>query len=91
MDLNSQYNQKYQQAQEAYMKGNYEDAKEIIDRLVHDFSDDPAAHLLRGYLYCYGFQQYDVAQQEYESVLKLTYDPDYIDYARKGIDYIGCN
>lgn len=62
--------QGYQQAFSAYVQGNYEEAAEIVDRLVKEFPDDPSACLLRGHIY-YQLQQYDVARQQYQAVLGL--------------------
>ncbi len=81
------YAQEYQQAQMAYMQQDYETAASVIDRLVQDFPDDPSARLLRGHIYCYGLQQYQVAQEEYSAVLGLTSEPDFIDYANSGLAY----
>lgn len=83
------YAQEYQQAQMAYMRQDYETAASVIDRLVQDFPDDPSARLLRGHIYCYGLQQYQVAQEEYSAVLGLTSEPDFIDYANSGLAYAG--
>jgi twitching motility protein PilJ len=69
----------------AYMQGKYEDAAAIVDRLVEDFPEDPSARLLRGHIYCYGLQQYEVAKQQYELVLRLTKEPDFIDFANNGL------
>ncbi|MBW4573953.1 MAG: HAMP domain-containing protein [Aphanothece sp. CMT-3BRIN-NPC111] len=87
MTSGTNYAQEYQQAEKAYMQGNYEKAAVIIDRLVEDVPDDPTTRLLRGHIYCYGLQQYDVAQEEYEAVLKLTTEPDFVDYATNGLEY----
>lgn len=87
MASSTDYAQEYGQAEKAYMQGKYEDAATIVDQLVQDFPEDPSAHLLRGHIYCYGLQQYDVAQAQYESVLTLTNDPDFIAYANNGLEY----
>lgn len=81
------YAQEYQQAEKAYMQGKYEEAAEIVDRLVEAFPQDPSARLLRGHIYCYGLQQYDVAREQYETVLGLTSDQEFVDYANTGLDY----
>ncbi len=87
MASGTDYAQEYGQAEKAYMQGNYPEAAAIIDRLVADFPDDPSALLLRGHIYCYGLQQYDVACQQYEQVLDLTAEPDFISYANNGLEY----
>ncbi len=89
MGTATEYAQEYQRAQLAYMNGSYDDAAQIVDRLIQNFPDDPSASLLRGHIYCYGLQQYDVAKEQYESVLQLTDDPDFTNYANQGLQYLG--
>jgi twitching motility protein PilJ len=86
MAQSTDYAQDYGQAEKAYLQGNYEKAAAIVDRLVEEHSDDPAVNLLRGHIYCYGLHQYDVAQEQYELVLQLTDQQDFIDYAHHGIE-----
>jgi twitching motility protein PilJ len=87
MASSTDYAQEYQQAEKAYMQGNYQQAAAIIDRLVEASPNDPSARLLRGHIYCYGLQQYQVAQEQYESVLTLTSEQDFLDYASNGLEY----
>jgi twitching motility protein PilJ len=89
MASGTEYAQDYQQAQKAYIQGNYEDAAEIIDRLIKDYPTDPSACLLRGHIYCYGLQQYAVAREQYQHLLGLTTDAEFINYANEGLSYIG--
>lgn len=86
MASSTDYAQEYGKAERAYIQGNYQDAAAIVDRLIDDFPEDPSVLLLRGHIYCYGLQQYDVARQQYESVLKLTSDPDFVNYANSGLE-----
>jgi twitching motility protein PilJ len=88
MGSSTGYAQEYQQAERAYMQGKYDDAAAVIDRLVEDYPDDPNVRLLRGHIYCYGLQQYDIAREQYQSVLALTNDPEYVDYANSGLETI---
>lgn len=88
MASGTEYAQEYQEAQKAYVQGKYEEAADIVDRLVKDFPQDPSACLLRGHIYCYGLQQFDVAREQYESVLGLTSDPEFMGYANEGLSYI---
>jgi len=85
MGPSSEYAQDYQQAEKAYMQAKYEDAAAIIDRLVESYPDEPNVRLLRGHIYCYGLQQYAIAREQYQSVLSLTTDPEYLDYANSGL------
>ncbi len=87
MGSGTEYAQEYQQAERAYMQGSYDEAAVIIDRLVEDYPSDPNVRLLRGHIYCYGLQQYGVAKEQYESVLGLTADAEYLDYANNGLAY----
>ncbi|MEO1146909.1 MAG: methyl-accepting chemotaxis protein [Cyanobacteria bacterium J06638_22] len=89
MGSGTEYAQEYQQAQTAYMQGKYEQAADILDRLVTSYPDDQSIRLLRGHVYCYGLKQYEVAREEYQAVLNLTADPDFIDYANGGLEAIG--
>ncbi|MGJ3253916.1 MAG: methyl-accepting chemotaxis protein [Elainellaceae cyanobacterium] len=87
MGPGTDYAQEYQQAERAYMLGNYEEAAQIVDRLLESHSDDLNVHLLRGHIYCYGLQRYDIARDQYQSVLDMTSDPEYVDYANNGLAY----
>jgi twitching motility protein PilJ len=89
MGSGTEYAQEYQQAEKAYMQGSYEEAAAIVDRLVEDYPEDPNVRLLRGHIYCYGLQQYEVALEQYRSVLGLTADAEYLDYANNGMAYAG--
>lgn len=87
MGSSTEYAQEYQRAERAYMTGSYEEAAEIINRLVQDYPTDPNVRLLCGHIYCYGLSNYDVAREQYQSVLTLTSDPEYVDYANNGLAY----
>ena len=87
MASGTDYAQEYQQAEKAYLQGNYEQAATLVDRLVEQSPNDPSTRLLRGHIYCYGLQRYDVAREQYELVLKLTSEPEFIDYANNGLEY----
>ncbi len=87
MASSTTYEQDYRRAETAYIQQNYEEAAEIVDQLVTDSPNDPSIHLLRGHIYCYGLQQFDVASSEYQTVLKLTGEPEFVDYANNGLAY----
>ncbi len=87
MALGKNFTQTYGQAEKAYMRGDYESAATIIDGLVKEYPQDPSAALLRGHIYCYGLQQYDLAKAQYQTVLDLEPNQDFIDYANSGIEY----
>lgn len=79
------YAQAYQKAMTAYMQGSYEEAASLIDDLASSHSDKPDVMLLRGHIYCYGLQQPEVAREQYQAVLSLTSDPQYVEYANQGL------
>jgi twitching motility protein PilJ len=88
MASGTNYSQEYGQAEKAYLESNFAQAAEIIDHLADEFPNDPNVLLLRGHIYCYGFQNYDVAKQQYENVLNLSEAGDLLDFARSGIEQI---
>ncbi|MEH1966058.1 methyl-accepting chemotaxis protein [Nostoc sp.] len=81
------YEPTYQQAMTAYVQRNYEVAATLVDQVVQNLPDDPNSHLLRGHIY-YVLQQYDVAKEEYQKVLRLTNDQEIIGFANNGIENI---
>ncbi|NET56913.1 MAG: HAMP domain-containing protein [Symploca sp. SIO2E6] len=87
MASSKNYTQEYKEAEMAYMQGNYQNAATVIDRLIEDYPDNPSVLLLRGHIYCYGLQQYDVAREQYQSVKELTDEPDFVSYANDGLEH----
>lgn len=87
MASGTDYAQSYQAAEKAYMQGSYETAAATIDSLAKEYPTDPSVLLLKGHIYCYGLHQYEVAQQQYKSVLHLSSDPEFVDYANNGLAY----
>lgn len=81
------YEQLYQQAYKAYVQQDYQEAASQIDRVVQHLPSDPNARLLRGHVY-YVLEKYDVAKEEYESVLNLTDNQDIVGFARNGLENI---
>ena len=88
MASGTNYSQEYAQAEKAYLQGNFTQAAEIIDRLAEEFSDNPNVLLLRGHIYCYGFQNYELAQEHYEAVLDLSQEQGLLDFAYNGIEQV---
>jgi twitching motility protein PilJ len=86
-DYTQDYTHEYQLAETAYLQGNYQESANIIDGLVSKFSNDPSVRLLRGHIYCYGLYQYEIGKREYEHVLKISTDPEFIQFANSGLDY----
>jgi twitching motility protein PilJ len=86
-DRMQDYTQDYQLAEAAYLQGNYEKAATIIDTLVAKFHEDPSVRLLRGHIYCYGLYQYEIGKKEYEYVLSIATDPEFIQFANSGLEY----
>ena len=87
MASSTDYTQAYQKAERAYMQGSYEDAAGIIDQLAADYPTDPSVLLLRGHIYCYGLHRYREAREQYQAVLKVTSDPEFVDFANNGLAY----
>ena len=86
MASGTNYSQEYGQAEKAYLESNFAQAAEIIDHLAEEFPNDPNVLLLRGHIYCYGFENYDLAIRQYENVLELSAQKDLLDFARSGIE-----
>jgi twitching motility protein PilJ len=86
-DYTQDYTQEYQLAEAAYLQGNYDKAAAIIDTLVTKFHDDPSVRLLRGHIYCYGLYQYEIGKKEYEYVLTISTDPEFLQFANSGLEY----
>jgi len=87
MASSTDYTQAYQKAERAYMQGSYEDAAGIIDQLAADYPTDPSVLLLRGHIYCYGLHRYSEAREQYQAVLNVTADPEFVDFAHNGLAY----
>jgi twitching motility protein PilJ len=83
--------QDYQQAEAAYSQGDYKKAAALIDKLLPTCANDSNTRLLRGHIYCYGLNQYEIGKQEYEQVLKIATDAQSLQYARDGITYAQSN
>ena len=86
-DYTQDYTQEYQLAEAAYLQGNYQKAAAIIDPLTTKFKADPSVRLLRGHIYCYGLYQYEIGKQEYEYVLQISDDPEFLQFAHSGLEY----
>jgi twitching motility protein PilJ len=86
-DYAQDYAAEYQLAETAYLQGDYEKASTIIDALVAKFETDPSVRLLRGHIYCYGLYQYEIGKKEYEYVLSISTDPEFIQFANSGLEY----
>lgn len=79
------YSETYEQAEKAYLNGNYQRAASIIDQMIEEFPEDPSVLLLRGHIYCYGLQDYEIAKQQYQLVIELTDKTYFICFARDGL------
>ncbi|BAZ44116.1 methyl-accepting chemotaxis sensory transducer [Chondrocystis sp. NIES-4102] len=88
MASGTNYSQEYGQAEKAYLESDFAQAAKIIDHLAEEFPNDPNVLLLRGHIYCYGFQNYDLAREQYENVLQFSDEQDLIDFARSGIEQL---
>lgn len=86
-DYTQDYTHEYQLAETAYLQGDYQQSATIIDGLVVKFAADPSVRLLRGHIYCYGLHQYEIGKKEYEQVLQISTDPEFIQFAESGLEY----
>lgn len=82
------YSEAYGKAEKAYLNGNYQEAAHIIDQMVRDFPEDPSVLLLRGHIYCYGLSDYEIAKQQYQLVLELTDQVEFVNFANDGLERI---
>ncbi|HCF30522.1 MAG TPA: chemotaxis protein [Cyanobacteria bacterium UBA11049] len=81
------HDREYQQAQKAYIQGNYEEAAILVDKLVQDLPNDPNCRLLRGHIYCV-LRHYETAREQYQLVLQLTEDIELVDCAKNGLESV---
>ncbi|NBD14976.1 MAG: HAMP domain-containing protein [Cyanobacteria bacterium] len=79
--------QEYERAKTAYITDNYEEAAEIIEKLVQESPNDPEFLLLRGHIYCY-FQNLEGAKEQYNLVIQNTDNEDYIECANSGLETV---
>ncbi|OSO89330.1 hypothetical protein B7O87_12975 [Cylindrospermopsis raciborskii CENA303] len=80
-------NSKYEQALTAYIRGDYQGAATLIDRVVSILGEDPNSHLLRGDIY-YALGKFKVAKGEYDRVLGLTNNQEILGSARQKLQVI---
>jgi len=88
MASGTNYSQEYGQAEKAYLESDFAQAAEIIDRLAEEFPEDPNVLLLRGHIYCYGFQNHELARKQYARVIELSQEQDLLDFAHSGIEQL---
>ncbi|MBL1210250.1 methyl-accepting chemotaxis protein [Geminocystis sp. GBBB08] len=81
------YQQRYGQAQTAYIEGDLEEASDITDSIIDDYPDDPSILLLRGHIYLRQ-QKYEIAKSTYEQVLNLTEHQELVNLAHQGLAQI---
>ena len=81
------HDREYQQAQKAYIQGNYEEAAILIDKLVQDLPNDSNCRLLKGHIYCV-LRHYETAREQYQVVLQLTEDIELVDCAKNGLESV---
>ena len=91
MPSGTEYAKLYGKANTAYCQGNLEDAAVIIKDMIGKYPDDANVVLLQGHIHL-GLQQYSLARERYEKVLKLAKNSpnrsDLVDYARRSLDQI---
>ncbi|MEG3438493.1 methyl-accepting chemotaxis protein [Pannus brasiliensis CCIBt3594] len=90
MPSGTEYAKLYGQANAAYCQGDLEEAATILREMIAKYPDDPNVILLQGHIHL-RLQQYPLARDCYEVVLRVANTPentDLLDYARRGIDQI---
>jgi twitching motility protein PilJ len=88
MPASADFLQEYQQVEAAYQQGNFEEAAGLIYDLIENYPEDPSARLLCGHIYRYGWEQYDVALEQYHAVPSLTDDEELLEQAQTAITEI---
>lgn len=81
------YQQRYGQAQTAYIEGDLEEASYITDSIIDDYPDDPTVLLLKSHIYLRQ-QKYELAKATYKQVLNLTEHQDLVNLAHQGLTQI---
>ncbi|BAQ64154.1 methyl-accepting chemotaxis protein [Geminocystis sp. NIES-3709] len=81
------YQQRYGQAQTAYLEGDLESAINIADDITKDYPEDPSVLLLKGHIYLRQ-QEYETAKATYKQVLNLTDHQDLVNLAHQGLAQI---
>jgi twitching motility protein PilJ len=81
------YQQRYGQAQTAYLEGDLESAMTIANSITRDYPEDPSVLLLKGHIYLRQ-QEYDTARLTYKQVLNLTDHQELVSLANQGLAQI---
>lgn len=81
------YQQRYGQAQTAYLEGDLDSAINIVDGIIGDYPEDPSVLLLKGHIFL-RLQKYDLAKATYQQVLNLTDHQDLVSLAQQGLAQI---
>jgi twitching motility protein PilJ len=81
------YQQRYGQAQTAYLEDDLESAIEIANSITRDYPEDPSVLLLKGHIYLRQ-QEYDTARLTYKQVLNLTDHQELVSLANQGLAQI---
>lgn len=87
MATETNFSQLYGLAYAAYGQGNYQEASSHIEQLAADFPEDPNVLLLRGHIYV-GLEQYALAHQAYQGVIRFSDRQDLIDCANQALGQI---
>ncbi|AIE74358.1 methyl-accepting chemotaxis protein [Synechocystis sp. PCC 6714] len=90
MATETNFSQLYGLAYAAYGQGDYQEASSHIEQLATDFPDDPNVLLLRGHIYV-GLEQYALANEAYQAVIRLSDRQDLIDCAHQALGQIQGN
>lgn len=84
MTSGTEYAKLYNEAYVAYGQGNYEKAATLIEPMAQAFPEDPDVLLLQGHIY-FSLGNYQIASQQYQSVIQRSDRQDLLDCANQGL------
>ncbi|WP_373480377.1 methyl-accepting chemotaxis protein [Geminocystis sp.] len=87
MASETDYQQRFGQAQTAYLEGDLETASRITEAVIEDYPNEPSLLLLKGHI-CLRQEKYDIAKATYKTVLELTDHQDLVNIAHQGLTQI---
>jgi twitching motility protein PilJ len=87
LETDNDYQQRYGEAQIAYIQGDLEMANRIADEIEEAYPDNPSILLLKGHIYLRQ-QQFNLAQKKYLNLLEITDDQELIDIANQCLEQI---
>ncbi len=87
MTTETDYQERYAQAQTAYLEGNLSIALDVTQHLIQDYPQDPTILLLNGHI-CLQKGDLYLAKKSYKQVLELSDRTDLVNLAHQGLAQI---